>query len=84
MDVDEGMIRCVTIFYKEGKSAKDYVLKENFRVTLPQREMRMKDLEILSGKIFVVQTHFNSPQFPCFRAWSLLFHFLSGSCFGPV
>ena len=41
----ETMIRCVVLYYEEGKSNKDYREKEQIRITVPTDIKYVKDLE---------------------------------------
>ena len=42
---NETMIRCVVLYYEEGKSNKDYREKEQIRITVPTDIKYVKDLE---------------------------------------
>ena len=42
---DEEMIRCVGLYYEDGKSRKDYREKENFRLSIPRTLNSLTELK---------------------------------------
>ena len=39
------IIRCVVLYYEKGKSGKDYVEKENYRLFVDDNITKLSDLE---------------------------------------